>query len=106
MEKDLDRKRKLNDKEKNVKKNEKELNSELQRANEVFKEANERLKVAIKSKDFKELNLAQSLLEVATTRVQTLSKSLEKCQEERAVIDKKKKKMVDECFEDRSKEKL
>jgi len=39
------------------------------RANELIEEANERLAAAIKAKDFKELNIAQSLLEIAKANI-------------------------------------
>ena len=68
-QKGQDRKRKLNEKEEDVTKSEKELHDNLQRANELFEEANERLAAAIKAKAFKELNIAQSLLEIAKANI-------------------------------------
>jgi len=98
LQKEQDRKRKLNEKEKDVKKSEKELHDDLQRANEIFEEANERLAAAIKAKDFKELNIAQSLLEVAKANIKKVTSSIETCKEQRDEIARKRKRMIDECL--------
>jgi len=48
-----------------VKKSEIELKADMERANQIFDEANKRLLAAIKDKDFKELSIAQGLLDIA-----------------------------------------
>ena len=73
LEKELAKKRKINEEEKDLKTKEKDLHEDLQRANEIFEETNERLAAAIKAKDFKELNIAQSLLEVAKGNIKKVT---------------------------------
>ena len=94
-EKQQHEKRKLNDKEKEVKKSEAELKIDMERANQIFDEANDRLVKAIKNKDFKEINLAQSLLDVARSNLQKIRVAMDKCMEDRNDIGKKRMRMID-----------
>ena len=63
LEKQKKQKRKLNDKEKEVKKNETELKGDMEKATQILEEANSRLAKAIKNKAFREMSIAQGLLD-------------------------------------------
>lgn len=95
LEKQQQNKRKLDDKEREVKKNEAELKTDMERANQIFEEANARLASAIKSKDFKEMNIAQGLLDVAKSNLGKITAAMNKCMEGRDDIGKKRMRMID-----------
>ena len=54
-----------------------------------------RLSQAIKKKDFKEMNIAQGLLDVAKSNLDKISTAMSKCIDERNEIGKKRMRMID-----------
>ena len=50
---------------------------------------------AIKKKDFKEMNIAQGLLDVAKSNLDKISTAMSKCIDERNEIGKKRMRMID-----------
>ena len=95
LDEEKDRKRKLDDKEKKVKKSELEMKADMEKANQMFEEANHRLSKAIKNKDFKEMNIAQGLLDVAKTNLGKITVAMNKCVDDRNAIGKKRMRMID-----------
>lgn len=95
LEEQKNKKRKLDDKERRVKKSEMEMKSDMDKANQIFEEANKRLSAAIKNKDFKEINIAQGLLDVAKANLDKIAEAMNKCVAERNDIGKKRMKMID-----------
>ena len=95
LEKQQHSKRKLDDKEREVKKNESELKIDLEKAKQIFDEANGRLAIAIKNKDFKEMNIAQGLLDVAKSNLDKVTVAMDRCMTERNDIGKKRMRMID-----------
>ena len=63
-------------------------------ANNLFKEANDRLSSAIKKKDFKEIDIAHALLDVARTKIDKATNALETCRKQRNDIESKKSKLI------------
>ena len=91
IKKNEDRKRKISEQEKEVKKNEAGLQEDMHAANNLFKEANDRLASAIKKKDFKEIDIAHALLDVARTKIDKATNALETCRSQRNEIEKQKR---------------
>lgn len=83
-------KRELDAKEKEVKKNESELKIDMEKARQIFDEANGRLAMGIKNKDFKEMNIAQGLLDVAMSNLDKITVAMDRCMNERNDIGKKR----------------
>ena len=83
-------KRELDAKEKEVKKNESELKIDMEKARQIFDEANGRLAMAIKNKDFKEMNIAQGLLDVARSNLDKITVAMDRCMNEMNDIGKKR----------------
>jgi hypothetical protein len=94
IKKNEDRKRKISEKEKEVKKNEADLQEDMHKANSLFKEANDRLASAIKKKDFKEIDIAHALLDVARSKIEKATGALEACRSQRNDIECKKSKLI------------
>lgn len=94
IEKQQQTKRKLDEKEKDVKKSELELKTEMEKANQIFEEANLRLSEAIKSTNFKEMNISQGLLDVAKANLQKITAAISKCIEDRNDIGKKRLRLI------------
>ena len=73
-----------------MKKNESELKIDMEKARQIFDEANGRLAMAIKNKDFKEMNIAQGLLDVAKSNLDKITVAMDRCMNERNDIGKKR----------------
>ena len=95
LEKHQKKKRSLNNQESEVKQSETELKADMDKATLIFDEANARLSQAIKKKDFKEMNIAQGLLDVAKSNLDKISTAMSKCIDERNEIGKKRMRMID-----------
>ena len=62
----------LNIREREIEDKKKKCVGELERAEKLFLEANNRLSTAIQSKDFTEVEVAQSLIEVAKNKMESV----------------------------------
>lgn len=71
------------------------MKADMVKANQIFEEANHRLSQAIKNKDFKEMNIAQGLLDVAKANLDKIAVAMNRCVDDRNDIGKKRIRMID-----------
>jgi len=81
--------------EKELEKSEELKESELQRAKTLHEEANDRLLKAIKNKNFKEVTVAQGLLEVAKKKMDDVMEQSRQCSSKRSQLTKNKKRLLE-----------
>ena len=77
-------------------KEETEHEAELKMAEKLFYESNKRLKAAIKAKNLEQVSIVQSLLDVATQKMESARKKMEDCRKKKDSIDVKRRKLRDD----------
>ena len=77
-----------------MKKNETDLQEDMHKTNSIFKETNDILASAIKTKDFKEIDIAHALLDMTRSKTEKATGALEACKSQRNNIKCKKSKLI------------
>ena len=62
---------------------------------ELFKEANMKLKESLKTKNFKQIAIAQAMLDAAETHIQQACTKLQKTRTEQRIVEKRKQSAMD-----------
>ena len=61
----------------------------------ILNDANSRLQAALRNKDFKEVSVAQALLEAAQKKISEIHKDMQKTKEQQRSVAKRKQSMLD-----------
>ena len=83
------------DKEKKLNVEETKHTEMLDVGTDLFKEGNVKLKEALKTKDMKQIGVAQAMLYTAETRIRETRTQLQKTRMEQRVIEKRKQSFMD-----------
>ena len=60
----------------------------------ILKEANAKLQAALKNKDFKEVSVAQAMIEVAQKKISTANTGMQQAREQRRSVSKRKQSII------------
>ena len=80
--------------EKELERQERAQQDSMEVGDTILKEANAKLKAALKNKDFKEVSVAQAMIEAAQKKISTANTGMQQAREQRRSVSKRKQSII------------
>ena len=80
--------------EKELERRERAQQDSMEVGDTILKEANAKLQAALKNKDFKEVSVAQAMIEAAQKKISTTNTGMQQAREQRRSVSKRKQSII------------
>ena len=87
-------KRQLSREKKELERKERARQDSTEVGDTILKEANAKLQAALKNKDFKEVSVAQAMIEAAQKEISTANTGMQQAREQRRSVSKRKQSII------------
>ena len=87
-------KKDLNSKEKELERQEAAQQECMEVGDTILKEANAKLRAAVRNKDFKEVSVAQAMIEAAEKKISSANKAMQQTREQQQSVSKRKQTII------------